>query len=198
MSNYYIADLHFGHENCLALDNRPFKTIQDHDAFLIKQWNEKVNIDDDVYIIGDVSWHNATKTIEIFNSLNGNKHLIIGNHDKKFLRNKDFRDQFVEVADYKEITLDDRGKCRIVLCHYPIPCFNHHYYGWYHLYGHVHNSFEWNMMKRNRYLMEELYDVPCKMYNVGAMLGYMNYTPKTLEEIVESSVGQNGARIILT
>ena len=46
--------------------------------------------------------------------------------------------------------------------------------------------------------MEELYDVPCKMYNVGAMLGYMNYTPKTLEEIVESSVGQNGARIILT
>lgn len=191
MSNYYIADLHFGHENCLALDNRPFKTIQDHDAFLIKQWNEKVNIDDDVYVIGDISWHNVTKTIDLLNNLNGNKHLVVGNHDKKFLKNRDFREQFVEVTNYKEIALDDREKNGIVLCHYPIPCFNHHYYGWYHLYGHVHNSFEWKMMEHDKYLMSELYNVPCHMYNVGAMLSYMNYMPKTLDQIVISSAIQD-------
>lgn len=124
-------------------------------------------------------------------NLNGNKHLIIGNHDKKFLKNRDFREQFVEVANYKEISLDDRGNKGIVLCHYPIPCFNHHYYGWYHLYGHVHNSFEWKMMEHDKYLMSELYNVPCYMYNVGSMLWYMNYTPKTLDQIVTSSAIQN-------
>ena len=34
--------------------------------------------------------------------------------------------------------------------------------------------------------MTDLYDKPCNMYNIGCMLPYMNYTPKTLDEIVES------------
>lgn len=182
--NYYIADLHFGHQNALAFDARPFKTIEEHDRTIINNWNDTVNIDDEVFILGDVSWYNVTKTNEIVKLLNGNKHLIIGNHDKKLLKNRDFRSLFVEVLDYKEISFND-GK-GVVLSHYPIPCFNHHYYSWYHLYGHVHNSFEWNMMKRVKYEMEELYDKPCLMFNVGAMLDYMNYTPKTLEEILKS------------
>ncbi len=28
------------------------------------------------------------------------------------------------------------------------------------------------------------YKVPCNMFNVGAMLDYMNYTPRTFEEII--------------
>ena len=161
--NYFIADLHFGHQNALAFDARPFKTIEEHDQMIVDNWNDVVGIDDDVFILGDVSWHNVTKTNE----------------------NRDFRSLFVEVLDYKEISFTD-GK-GVVLSHYPIPCFNHHYYGWYHLYGHVHNSFEWNMMKRVKYEMEELYDKPCFMFNVGAMINYMNYTPRTLEEILESN-----------
>lgn len=190
MSNYYISDLHFGHKNCLTYDNREFKDIETHDQFIMNKWNETVNIDDDVYILGDVSWHNVTKTIDILSNLNGNKHLIVGNHDKKFLKNRDFRERFVEIESYKEISLDRENK-GIVLCHYPIPCFNHHCYGWYHLYGHVHNSFEWKMMEHDKYLMSELHNVPCHMYNVGAMLWYMNYTPKTLDQIITSSVIQD-------
>ena len=64
--NYFISDLHVGHINCLAFDNRPFINIDEHDAYLIKNWNETVGIDDDVYILGDISWYNSTKTIEIF------------------------------------------------------------------------------------------------------------------------------------
>lgn len=181
--NYFISDLHLGHVNCLKFDNRQFKTIEDHDKTIINNWNNTVGIDDDVYILGDISWHNATKTIEIFKQLNGKLHLIIGNHDKKLLKNKELRDVFVEICDYKELQLDD-GKI-IVLSHYPIPCFNRHYYGAYHLYGHVHISFEWNMMKQIKYEMEELYTVPCNMFNVGCMINYMNYTPRTLNEILE-------------
>lgn len=186
--NYFIGDLHFGHVNCLSFDNRPFKTIEDHDAVLIKNWNNVVGMEDDVYILGDISWYNTTKTLEILKQLNGHIHLIRGNHDHKHLKNRELQSMFVEITDYKELhipgTDDKKNSNGVVLCHYPIPCFNHHYYGWYHLYAHVHNSFEWNMMERTKYEMKELYDRPCNMYNAGAMMPYMNYTPRTLEEII--------------
>lgn len=183
MAYFFIADTHFGHENALAFDNRPFKTIEEHDKALIENWNNAVSRNDEVFILGDISWYNATKTNEIVAALNGIKHLIVGNHDKKLLKNREFQSLFIEITDYKELSLSD--KKGIVLSHYPIPCFNHHYYGWYHLYGHVHISFEWNMMERVKYEMEALYDKPCLMYNCGAMIDYMDYTPRTLGEILE-------------
>ena len=180
-NTFYVADLHFGHKNCLAFDDRPFTSIESHDETLIRYWNEDIGIDDDVYILGDVSWHNATTTNKILSQLNGNKHLIIGNHDGKLLRNSDIRNQFCEIVNYKEI---GTGSDMIVLSHYPIPCFNNHYYGSVHLYGHVHTGWEWNMMKNQARLSEELYSKPCKMYNVGIMVPYMEWTPKPLEYIL--------------
>ena len=53
--DYFIADLHFGHENCLAYDNRPFLDVDSHDNYIINKWNEQVGIDDEVYILGDIS-----------------------------------------------------------------------------------------------------------------------------------------------
>ena len=184
--NYFISDLHFGHTNCLAFDNRPFKTIEEHDYWLIREWNETVGMDDDVYILGDISWYGSVKTIEIFKQLNGRLHLIKGNHDTTVLKNPELRGLFVEITDYKELYIDKN--LSIVLCHYPITCFKNHFYGWYHFYGHVHSSFEWNMMENNKRLMTELYSKPCNMFNVGAMMTYMNYKPRTFEQIVNYEV----------
>lgn len=187
--NYFIADLHFGHQNALSFDNRPFKTIDDHDEALIKNWNSTVGLDDDVWILGDISWYSVTRTIEIFKRLNGKKHLILGNHDHKLLKNRELQQEFVEIASYKELDIGNNNIC--VLSHYPIPCFNRHYFGAYHLYGHVHISFEWMIMKRIKYEMEELYIKPCNMYNVGCMVDYMDYTPRTLEEIIAMNQNMN-------
>lgn len=181
MSTFFIADLHFGHKNCLAYDNREFPSIEAHDEALIERWNNAVGICDDVWILGDISWYSSMKTIEIFKRLNGTKHLCVGNHDKKLLKNRDIQSLFSEIVDYKELQLDD--ETGIVLSHYPIPCYNNHYYGWYHLYGHVHISFEWNMMKQVQYEMRNLYGKDSRMYNVGCMVPGMDYTPRTLEEI---------------
>lgn len=187
--NYFVSDLHFGHVNCLSFDNRPFTSIEEHDETIIKNWNETIGMEDDVYILGDISWYNSTKTIEIFKRLNGNLHLIKGNHDYNVLKNPELRSLFVEIRDYKELGVED-GKS-VVLCHYPIPCFKNHYYGWYHLYGHVHTSFEWNMMENLKRQMKELYDKDCEMYNVGIMISYMNFRPRTLQEIIsEANCGE--------
>lgn len=181
--NYFISDLHFGHKNCLAFDNRPFNSIEEHDEYIINAWNQTVNNDDNVYILGDISWYKEVKTIEIFKKLNGKKHLIKGNHDDRLLKNEELRKLFVEIKDYKEVNIGDNKS--IVLSHYPIPCFKNHFYGWIMLYGHVHNSFEWNMMENVKRQMTELYDKKCEMYNVGAMMSYINYQPRTLEEIIK-------------
>lgn len=180
----FISDLHFGHQNALAYDNREFESIEEHDEALVRIWNETVDIDDTVWILGDISWYNSTKTIEIFNRLNGVKNLCIGNHDKKLLRNVAVRRLFNEIVDYKELNFDDN--LQVILSHYPIPCFNRHFYGSVHLYGHVHSSFEWNMMEQVKYQMEALYDKPCKMYNVGCMMPYIKYKPLTVEDIIKS------------
>ena len=178
---FFTSDLHFGHKNIIRFDNRPFTTIEEMDKALIRNWNNKVNDDDTVYVLGDISWYKDDKTTEIFSLLKGHKILIKGNHDRVHGKIKNC---FDEIVDYKEIQISK--DCGIVLSHYPIPCFNNHYYGWYHLYGHVHKSFEWNMMENVKFQMSALYDKECRMYNVGIMIPYMEFMPKTLEEIVEA------------
>ena len=63
---HFISDLHFGHKNILAYDNREFPNIEAHDNALIERWNNKVGVFEDVWILGDISWYGAEKTIEIF------------------------------------------------------------------------------------------------------------------------------------
>lgn len=186
MKKFYIADWHYGHSNIVAFDNRPFKTANEMNDELIERWNKVVSNEDIVYILGDMFWCTPKVAIEVLDKLNGQKILVRGNHDK---RHTELDNKFKQVVDYLEVRDKDR---HVVLCHYPIPCFKNHYYGWYHLYGHVHNSFEHNMMEHDKYLMEELYGKQCKMYNVGAMMPYMDYTPRTLDEIIKNARKDNG------
>ncbi len=176
---FYISDWHYGHNNCLAFDDRPFTSLEEMNQALIDRWNSVVSPGDIVYVLGDMFWCKESEAIPVLDSLAGEKFLIKGNHDR--VDSAQFKEHFVKIDEYMEIVDGDR---RIVLCHYPIPCFKNHYYGWYHLYGHVHNSFEYMMMEHDKFLMKELYDKPCKMFNVGAMMPYMDYTPRTLDEII--------------
>ena len=177
---FYISDLHFSHKNSLSFDNRPFFTISEMNEVIINNWNSVVSANDEVYILGDMFWNNNDIN-DILPMLKGRLYLIKGNHDRV---NDEMTKRFVWIKDYEEIRDNDR---HVVLCHYPIPCYKNHFYGWYHLYGHVHTSFEHNMMLHIREEMTSLYDKPCQMFNVGCMLPYMDYTPRTLDEIIQSN-----------
>ena len=175
----YIADWHYSHEDIIAYDARPFLTAEEMNAELIRRWNAVVAPEDTTYVVGDMFWCGAEDALAVLDGLNGTKILVTGNHDD--CSDEAFRSRFAAIDDYLEI--EDGGR-KVVLCHYPIPCFKNHYQGWYHLYGHVHTAFEANMMEHVRRQMEALYIRPSHMYNVGAMVPYMDYTPRTLDEIL--------------
>lgn len=186
--NLYIADWHYGHANAIKFDNRPYFTVEEMNIDLRERWNQVVHTDDTVYVLGDMFWVKAGEAIPVLHTLNGTKVLVKGNHDR--CHDNKFKKCFAQIDEYLEIK--DNGR-DVVLCHYPIPCFKNHFYGWYHLYGHVHNSFEWNMMEHCKREMTDLYGKQCQMYNVGAMMPWMEYTPRTLDEILKWEAGYAGS-----
>jgi calcineurin-like phosphoesterase family protein len=179
---FYIADLHFGHFNIIRYDNRPFKTVEEMDETLIKNWNKAVSNEDVVYLLGDISWHDDNKTVEIFKQLNGTKILIKGNHDN-IKRGSALVKYFTSIQDYAELYLDKKNK--VVMSHYPMPFWNGQFRDTVHLYGHVHNSHQWNICESWIKEVRALQAIPMRMYNVGCMMPWMNYTPRTLNEIIE-------------
>lgn len=178
--NLFLGDMHIGHKNVLAYDNRPFSTILDHDQEIKRRWNEKVGENDDVYLVSDISWLSAKNTIRYFSELNGRKHLIKGSHDHVLLREPEVRACFTEVRDYKELVTDGIG---IVLCSYPILFYNNMYRGWYHFYGGVHSSYQDNIINHVLRQVEDLQKKPVRMVNIGAMKPWMDFTPRTFAEL---------------
>lgn len=137
MEVYLTSDLHFGHKNIIKYENRNYNTVEEMDEDFIKKWNNKVNNNDLVYILGDFSWYKPEKTMEILKRLKGKKVLIIGNHDEIYLKSEDFdRSLFEEICYYKELKIN---KTKIVLFHYPIIDWNGKHNGSIHFYGHVHS-----------------------------------------------------------
>lgn len=170
---YYTADLHFGHENVLKFDGRPFETIEEHDNFLIERWNETVRPEDQVYILGDFCMRAKKSPLEYLRKLNGRKYLIKGNHDSGLLKDPEVVKEFEWIE--KMYFVKD-GDYRIVLCHFPIAEWNKYNTGSWHIYGHIHNkrgrAFEY-MRKEERAL------------NAGIMINH--YVPVTMEQLIANN-----------
>ena len=111
---YFTADPHFGHENIIRLCKRPFATIEEHDAELVARWNARVSRQDTVYVVGDFAYGRSPGTPEsVFRRLNGQKHLVIGNHDKKATLRLPWasppRERIYLTLDGERIVLDHYG-----------------------------------------------------------------------------------------
>lgn len=169
MRIYATSDLHFGHTNIIKYENRPYDNVEEMDKDLINKWNETVQQNDLVYILGDFSWYTGEKTNEILKQLNGKKVLIIGNHDERFLKDKKFdKTLFEEICYYKQIK---HNKQVYVLFHYPIADHNGKMHNYIHLYGHIHST--------NIKLENELGKL---CYNVG--VDRNGYKPVDIEKLI--------------
>ena len=64
---YYIADLHFFHENLnTKMDKRGFANVNAMNDYMLKQWNSKVRNRDEVVILGIYHGGNLKKQTSCF------------------------------------------------------------------------------------------------------------------------------------
>ena len=185
---YYIGDMHMGHKNVLRFDSRPFPDVDEMCEVLVRNWNSRVTAEDTVYVLGDAFWKSENDSVNTIRLLNGHKHLIRGNHDRVHGRLRNF---WESIEHYSEL---NDGNTLVILCHYPIMFYRNQHYGAVMLYGHVHNSREAQMVekwKREQWAM----GIPGRLINVGCMMPYMDYTPRTLEELLEENPMPEIARI---
>lgn len=79
---YITGDTHFGHKNVLVFESqlRSFATIEEHDRVLVEKWNAVVRPCDTVWHLGDV-FFGGKDNHGVLAALNGNKRLVLGNHD---------------------------------------------------------------------------------------------------------------------
>jgi calcineurin-like phosphoesterase family protein len=78
---FFVGDHHFGHSNIIKFSpcRGDFKTIDEHNAYLVEQHNSVVSYDDKVFFLGDVCF--GKQNLDILAEMQGNKYLIAGNHD---------------------------------------------------------------------------------------------------------------------
>ena len=160
MTTFFTSDTHFGDIRILRIDKRPFKTLDEHDAALIENWNAVVTPSDTVWHLGDFALGPSDDRVnEILATLHGAKHLITGNNDGPGTRHSS---GWLSVAAYEELDLDDR---HLILCHYAFRTWNAMGRGALNLHGHSHG----------------LLKTAPKQYDVG--VDVWDFRPVTLDEI---------------
>lgn len=171
--NYYIADTHLGHKNCIEFDNRPFTTVEEMDETIIANWNAVVRDTDDVYIIGDFCYRSSRSPMWYLKRLNGRKHLIVGNHDRHLLNDEEVMKEFVSVD---KMTYLKDGEYTVTLCHFPLAEWNQYYRGAWHIYGHIHAHTNgcYQFLKNEE-----------RALNAGCMIN--DYMPVTMNQLIRNN-----------
>ena len=146
---FFCSDLHFGHKNILRYTDRHIrygepleglvKENMDHwksvvarmDEDIVSQWNSVVTPDSTVILLGDNGFLSKGRLTDYLERLNGEIHLVVGNHDEHL------PDRFASVTYYLEAMVDGQG---IVFSHYPFYRWAGCSKGSWHLHGHEHGN----------------------------------------------------------
>ena len=134
MTDFFTADLHFGHKNVINFKNtdgtkcRPFDTDEDMEDAMVQAHNEIVKPTDKVYMLGDIAFN--ARGLDKVKQMNGIKILVKGNHDQ------------LKLNKYVDVFKDVRG-CHVtnglVFTHIPIHVDQLGRFGC-NVHGHLHSG----------------------------------------------------------
>lgn len=133
MTTFFTSDTHFGHANIIKYSSRPFKTAEEMDEALIRNWNSVVRPGDTVYHLGDFAVGGPEADVYL-RRLNGSIKFCWGNHDNRLKRAVS---RPIDVQDIRYVSVDGQ---KIVLCHYAMKVWDGSHKGTWQLYGHSHGT----------------------------------------------------------
>jgi len=161
----FIADLHLSHLNMAT--RRGFSTVEEHDEHIIERWNSVVHKRDVTYILGDVTMEKSAP-YALLNRLNGLKHVVLGNHDR--------RQDVKKLLEYVESVAGMIQYKGVILTHAPIHTRELEYRFKYNVHGHIHNN------QVMLFHPDDPYQSPNPSY-ICVSCERVSYLPKTLEEL---------------
>lgn len=133
MKTFVIADLHFNDPQIISFERHQFETMDQHNEYIISQFNKMVSKDDLTYFLGDIGFGNYKEIRKLVKRLNGRKILIFGNHDI-------FTDEAAKEMGFEEVYHHPIYiSSGVILSHEPVfEAFNNPYV--INVHGHLHNS----------------------------------------------------------
>lgn len=168
---WFTSDTHFSHDKEFLYGSRGFNSVEDMNTEIIKRWNAVVAPNDIVYHLGDIFLSNSETGLNAFKQLNGQFHIIRGNHDTD--AKIELLKQCSNVIDIQWATMIKYKKIMFFLSHCPSVTRTlddaPNKQGIINLYGHTHQTT--NFYNDNPY-----------MYHVG--MDSHNLTPVEINEII--------------
>lgn len=162
---WFTSDLHLNHRAVVSMCGRPFKSVDEMNDILIRNFNERVKKNDTVYILGDISHRTPTTEVNNFISrLNGKKILCKGNYDKRYDSSL-----FEGIYDFLEIAVHG---VNISLMYYPMMSWPKSRHGSIHLHGHIHSKGDYNLQQKEEGILR---------YDVGVNAN--NFFPVSIAEV---------------
>ena len=145
---FFTSDLHFGHDKEFIWGARGYKSVEEMNEVQVARWNEQVEPDDFVYVLGDL-FLGSPDNIKYVKRLNGHLFIVMGNHDTKSRIDQLalLKNVWQIYQHATDITLDGQ---KLWLCHYPtvvdmpkgkdpaLAC----------VFGHTHQSDTWGFEGR--------------------------------------------------
>ena len=180
---FFTSDSHYCHEAIIRYCDRSFESTEEMNEVLIKNWNSVVSPEDTVFHLGDFGLGPSEKLKEIFQRLNGEIYLIMGNHD--------FRQTKRVLSMFKEVHLEmliEVERTKIILNHYPMLCYSgSNRTDVWQLFGHVHTREKTRGFDTGR--LQHLFPT---QYDVG--VDNNNFIPvsfENLKQIIQLQIEKN-------
>ena len=177
----FIADTHFGHENILKECRPMFSSVDEMNARIIDNINRKMKKNDVLYIVGDFAFRSKQRSpVEYLEAIEPKKILILGNHDKDWLKNlssEQIAQHFLGV--YEQYSVKKNG-IELHFNHFPQLAWNrsHYFAQSFSICGHIHNARDTSDAAR-------LFPAVRCQFNAGVDVN--GFEPVTFEELVANN-----------
>ncbi len=147
---FFTSDTHFGCDEILLRENRPFKNMEDFKDSVFQFWNSQAKATDTIYHLGDFVNYNKTnklgwqKALEEVKQINAKVILIIGNNEQRIIEeffDKNFEKfrQYCKGIGFFDVKQDDYiefNNEKFYLNHFP----RNHKENYINLFGHTHRT----------------------------------------------------------